>query len=99
MNKQLVIPMLALLVLLTSSPVMAAAKAAPTSAVNINTATAVELMQLPGIGKSKADAIISFREQHPFKAVDELNEVKGIGPKMMEKLAPYISVNGTSPTP
>lgn len=55
--------------------------------VNINTATAQELTTLPGIGQAKAEAIIKHREANgPFKSVDQLTEVKGIGDKILEKL-------------
>ena len=64
--------------------------------LNINAASAEELMQLPGIGKSKAEAIVAFRQSHPFKSVGELAEVKGIGPKMMEKIQGYLAVEGVT---
>lgn len=64
--------------------------------LNINTASAEELTQLPGIGKSKAEAIVAYRQAHPFKAVSELTEVKGIGPKMLEKIQAHVTVDGVS---
>jgi comEA protein len=61
--------------------------------VNINTASEKELdKRLPGIGPVKAKAIIEFRKQSPFKTIDELDLVKGIGPKTMEKVRPLITV-------
>ena len=62
--------------------------------VNINSASVEELSQLPGIGKSKAETIIAYRQAHPFKAVSELTEVKGIGQKMFEKLQKYLVIDG-----
>ena len=60
--------------------------------VNVNTATASELQGLPGIGPSKAGAIIAYRSAHgPFKRVDDLVEVKGIGPKTLAKLRPLVT--------
>ncbi len=83
------------LVALTLSLSPAFAKVKPVEGfVNLNTASVTELMLLPGIGKSKADAIVAFRGAHPFKAVDELQEVKGIGPKMFEKVSKYLTVTG-----
>ncbi len=85
-------------VALPLSGAFAAAKALPTQAINVNTASAQELTALPGIGKAKADAIVAYRDAHPFKDVSELTEVKGIGPKMLEKLTPYVTIDGSAPT-
>lgn len=61
--------------------------------VNINTATAAELMELPGVGAKKAEAILNYRNQHgPFKRVSDLDHVKGIGAKMLAKMKPYVSL-------
>lgn len=64
--------------------------------VNLNTASVQELMLLPGIGKSKAEAIVAYRQSHPFKSSEELTEIKGIGPKMLQKLDTYLTVTGPS---
>ena len=71
------------------------AKPAPSPAVvNVNTATAEELTALPGIGEKRAQAILEIRkEKGGFKSVDELTEVKGIGPANLEKLRPYLRVS------
>ncbi len=62
-------------------------KSARAGMVNINSATENELIALPGIGPSKARAIAEYRQQHGgFKSVDELQEVKGIGPTTLDKL-------------
>ncbi|AIQ65088.1 hypothetical protein PSTEL_20145 [Paenibacillus stellifer] len=59
--------------------------------VNVNTASAAELTALPGIGEKKAQAIVDYRSQHgPFKSASDLEKVKGIGPKMLEKMKPYV---------
>lgn len=61
--------------------------------VNINTATAAELMELPGVGAKKAEAILNYRNQHgPFRRVSDLDHVKGIGAKMLAKMKPYVSL-------
>lgn len=63
--------------------------------VNVNSATLEELQLLPGIGESKARAIVQAREQRgTFESVEELLEVKGIGPASLEKLRPYLAVSG-----
>ena len=55
--------------------------------VDINTATAEVLAEtIDGVGMHKAEAIVRHREQHgPFTSVDELVEVSGIGPKILER--------------
>jgi competence protein ComEA len=63
--------------------------AASPSSVNLNTATASALESLPGIGPSKAAAIISDRQQNgPFGACGELQRVRGIGPATVANIAP-----------
>lgn len=55
--------------------------------VNINTASATELEELPGIGPATASKIIDFREKNgPFASIDALEEVPGIGPAKVEAL-------------
>lgn len=59
--------------------------------IPVNTATKEQLMELPGIGESKAKAIIAYREAHgKFASIDELRNVKGIGPKVFAKLKPLV---------
>ena len=61
--------------------------------VNLNTATAEELEQLPDVGPVTAQSIIDWREQNGgFASVDELLEVDGIGDKTLAKLTPYVTV-------
>ena len=59
--------------------------------VDINTADKPELNQLPGIGDTRARRIIETRQTAgPFAEPDELRNVKGIGPKTMERIRPYL---------
>lgn len=61
--------------------------------ININTASKETLMQLPGIGEVKAQAIIDFRNQNgPFTALEQIQEVSGIGPATFEKLKELITI-------
>lgn len=61
--------------------------------VNLNTANETELQTLPGIGPAKAAAIIEFRETNgPFKVIEDLKAISGIGDKTFEKLQEQIKV-------
>jgi competence protein ComEA len=57
--------------------------------VNVNTASADELMRLPGVGAVTANAIVAGR---PYRSAAELDRVRGIGPKTLEKLRPFVAV-------
>ena len=61
--------------------------------IRINQATQTELEELPGIGASKAQAIIQYREENgPFKEAEELQNISGIGLKTFEKLEAFVIV-------
>jgi competence protein ComEA len=61
--------------------------------VNINTADAAGLAALPGVGAKTADLIIAYRKANgPFKKIEELMNVRGIGEKSFLKLRPQITV-------
>jgi competence protein ComEA len=66
--------------------------------IDLNRATWVELMQLPGVGETLAQRILEHRDEHgPFQSVDDLDTVKGIGPKTLEKLRPLLFVEEPLP--
>ena len=77
------------------------ATAAPESVnalIDLNTAGASELEQLPGIGPSRARAILEFRAAHGgFTQVSQLMRIKGIGRAMLRKLRPFVTI-GAPPT-
>jgi len=77
----------------SSTATHAAAKPAATGIVNLNTASATDLEGLPGIGAKTAARIIEYRQKNgPFKKVEELMNVRGVGEKNFLKLKPQITV-------
>jgi competence protein ComEA len=64
--------------------------------IDINTATAAELRQLPGVGPKLSQVIVDERDRAPFKSVDDLRRVHGIGAKTLERLRPHVTVGGES---
>jgi competence ComEA-like helix-hairpin-helix protein len=68
-----------------------AKKKPPAQPVNINAATSGELQLVPGIGPSTADKILQMRKSYgPFKSVDDLLAIRGLGPKRLEKMRKYL---------
>ncbi len=64
--------------------------------VDLNTSTAKELQQLPGIGKGLAQRIVDYRTANgPFKTVEDLIKVKGIGKKTFAKMQDRLTVGGS----
>ncbi len=81
------------LAVLTLGTVPALSAAEENDPIDLNRASAQELVQLPGVGETIAKRIVDFREEHgPFKRVEDLMKVKGIGEKSLEKIRPYIRV-------
>lgn len=66
----------------------------PAFSVNINAAKESELVLLPGVGPSRAQAIIARRTKRPFKRPREIMQIRGIGPKTYERLRPHLRVEG-----
>ncbi|EAU54356.1 ComEA family DNA-binding protein [Mariprofundus ferrooxydans] len=65
------------------------------SHVDVNTATVEQLQTVNGIGKKTAAEIVAYREAHgPFKSVDALVHVKGIGEKKLEQIRGSVEVGG-----
>lgn len=68
--------------------------------LDLNTATVSELDKLPGIGRSKAEAIVRFREANgPFKSIEELRQLKGFGAATVAKLEGLVRVGGAVAAP
>lgn len=77
----------------TKSPPPRAAQVKP-HPVNINTADESELASLPGIGPAYAQRIIAYRQDHgPFRSVDDLLAIRGIGPKRLAALRPMVRLD------
>ena len=79
----------------SKSPSRSAVKTAPASSavVNLNTASASDLEALPGIGAKTAVLIVEYRQKNgPFKKIEELMNVRGIGEKNFLKLKPQITI-------
>ena len=62
--------------------------------INLNDASAEQLVLLPGVGPSRATAIVTYRKLHPFKHVEELQRIKGIGKKTFARLRPLLALSG-----
>lgn len=76
-----------------SAAAPAAGSTATETKININTASAEELTALPGIGPSYAQRIVEHREKNgPFKKVEDLLNVRGIGEKTFEKIRDRLTV-------
>ncbi len=74
-------------------PVATGGDGSPATPININRATAAELEALPGVGAVTAKAIVAYREEHgPFHSVDQLLEVRGIGPGRLEAVRDQVRV-------
>jgi comEA protein len=62
--------------------------------VDLNDATATELIALPGIGPAMAGRILAYRKEHGrFASVDDLDRVRGIGPATLRRLRPLVHVD------
>ncbi len=84
---------------LISASSVEAKKKPPLRPVNINTATAAELQQVPGIGPATAKRILEMRKNYgQFKSVDDLLAIRGIGRKRLDKMRKYLTV-GKPPAP
>lgn len=69
------------------------ANAAPSAPLDLNTASVGQLDALPGVGPATAQAIVDYRTQHgPFRSVDDLLDVRGIGSAKLEEIRPLVRV-------
>lgn len=71
----------------------APADSAQSSTISINSADAARLQELPGVGPVIAERIVQWREKNgPFQSIDELTEISGIGPSMIEQIRDMVGM-------
>jgi competence protein ComEA len=71
----------------------------PGERIDLNRASAAELMRLPGIGRGRAEAIVAHRQKRPFQSPGEVVQVKGIGPAWLEKNRAHLTAGEALPRP
>jgi competence protein ComEA len=84
------------ILLVAAGETIASAGKAIDGVVNLNTAPEGTLSLLPGVGPAKATAIVRYRQRRPFRTVDELVRIRGIGRKQVRALRPHLAVAGPS---
>jgi competence ComEA-like helix-hairpin-helix protein len=85
---------LTLMFMLGLIPAARAQKPMLEGVVNINTASPDELRLLTGVGPARIRNILAYRHKHPFRTVEELARIKGIGRKMVRHLRLHLAVTG-----
>ena len=92
------LPLLGLLALLVATPAQAEKKPiGQGERIDLNSATAAELMRLPGVGKKRAEAIVATRDKRPFKKTDEVLRVKGLSQPWFAKVKGMLTVGEAPP--
>jgi competence protein ComEA len=87
------LPLLGLLALLLATPARAEkTPLGPGERIDLNGATAAELMRLPGVGKKRAEAIVASRDKRPFRKPEEVTRVKGCSPRWYAKVKGMLTV-------
>ncbi len=92
--------LLAAVALLAAVPALAAKKPlAAGERLDVNRASVVELMRLPGVGRNKAEAIVAQRARAPFRRLEDLLAVKGVSPGWLEKQRAHLAIGPGAPAP
>jgi competence protein ComEA len=89
-------------IVLAAAPALAARKGLPPGErVDLNRATVSELMRVPGVGERKAQAIVALRQRQPFRRVEDVLAVKGLGPAWLAKVkgSLYVAPPAAPPPP
>jgi competence protein ComEA len=83
--------------LLAALPAAAKKSLGPAERVDLNRASVTELMRLPGVGEKRAQAIVAHRTKQPFRTVDDVLAVKGLGPGWLGKVKGNVVVGAAAP--
>lgn len=84
--------------LLAAPPALAAKRAlGPGERIDLNRASVAELMRLPGLGQKRAQAIAAARARQPFRRVEDVVAVKGIGPGWLARVRSSLIASGAAP--
>ena len=95
MRKSQSIAILALVIVSICGAAFADTQATPAGVVNINTADAAQLSNLPRVGLKVAQRVVDYRTAHgPFARTSDIMQVKGFGQKSFDRLSPYLTVEG-----
>ena len=90
--------LVAALIIAAAMPVLAAKKPlGPNERIDLNRASAVELMRLPGIGEKRAKEIVALRSKNPFRKPEDVLTVKGLGPKWYARVKGLVTVGASAP--
>lgn len=96
---RIAVPVVWVLLLVSLTSVIEAGKNSPAKPIDLNSASAKELQELPGVGPVTAQRIIDLREKSGrFKRVEDLLAVRGISQKKLDAIRPYIMVSAQSST-
>ncbi len=86
--------------LLAAAPAAAAKKPlGPGERIDLNRASVTELVRLPGVGEKRAQAIVAHRTRQPFRRVEDVLAVKGLGKAWLAKVKGSVQVAAAAPAP
>jgi competence protein ComEA len=88
--------LLVLLLLLSAISVARAEKTQLEGVINLNTASPEELRLIPGVGPARVRNVLAYRKSHPFRTIEELARIKGIGRKTVRRWRQHLAVSGPS---
>jgi competence protein ComEA len=93
-----VLALLGLLALASAAPARAEKKPLPAGErIDLNRASAAELMRLPGVGKKRALAIVAHREKRPFRRPEDVLQVKGMSATWLARVKGSLAVGDPPP--